>query len=145
MKKNIKRRWIHALISGKYLQGRNSLKTYDPKSRRSRFCCLGVLCDLYAKEKNVAWSVETNSHPFWASTWYRLYFFLGEPGTLTKEVSVWAGIADEEASIHTLQNTMKYRHNKCVLTLHVPDSLIDANDDYKYNFAQIAELIRRFF
>lgn len=36
------RRWIAALRSGKYKQGRHYLR-----SKTDHFCCLGVLCDLY--------------------------------------------------------------------------------------------------
>lgn len=38
------REWVEALRSGKYLQGRKSLRTGD------KFCCLGVACDVAAKE-----------------------------------------------------------------------------------------------
>jgi hypothetical protein len=37
-------RWVAALRSGEYQQGRFFLKSLD------RFCCLGVACDIYAKE-----------------------------------------------------------------------------------------------
>ena len=43
MRPAIKAKWIKALISGKYRQGKNALK------RGTRFCCLGVLCDIYLK------------------------------------------------------------------------------------------------
>ncbi len=36
-----RRRWIDALRSGKYTQGRNRLKNND-----NSFCCLGVACDI---------------------------------------------------------------------------------------------------
>jgi hypothetical protein len=38
--KKIARRWVKALLSGKYKQGRGALKL------DGRFCCLGVLCDI---------------------------------------------------------------------------------------------------
>ena len=38
-------KWIDALESGEYQQGRGKLRTKDNK-----FCCLGVLCDLAVKE-----------------------------------------------------------------------------------------------
>ena len=37
-------KWLEALRSGEYIQGRDRLRLGD------RFCCLGVACDLYAKE-----------------------------------------------------------------------------------------------
>lgn len=41
MNKEIKDRWIAALRSGDYKQGKDQLRNFD-----NRFCCLGVLCDL---------------------------------------------------------------------------------------------------
>lgn len=47
MKRRIKRDWIRALKSGEYKQGKERLR------RAGRYCCLGVLCDLYAKERGI--------------------------------------------------------------------------------------------
>jgi hypothetical protein len=41
----VKGLWTSALRSGQYKQGKECLRDEDDK-----FCCLGVLCDLYAKE-----------------------------------------------------------------------------------------------
>lgn len=49
MNKEIKKRWVEALRSGKYIQGQNYLLSNDT------YCCLGVLCDLYVKEHNICW------------------------------------------------------------------------------------------
>ena len=40
MNKEIKKKWVNALVSGKYKQGTNRLRTGDS------YCCLGVLCDI---------------------------------------------------------------------------------------------------
>lgn len=44
MDARIKKLWVAALRSGNYKQGRGKLRM------DSSFCCLGVLCDLHAKE-----------------------------------------------------------------------------------------------
>lgn len=49
MRKDIKAKWIKALRSGKYAQGKGQLHTGD------KFCCLGVLCDLHAKATGQTW------------------------------------------------------------------------------------------
>ena len=49
MKPEIKQKWINALRSGEYEQGRKSLRD------RNKYCCLGVLCDLHAKETGNKW------------------------------------------------------------------------------------------
>jgi hypothetical protein len=46
MKKDIAKLWTKALRSGKYKQGKHTLRNHD-----NSFCCLGVLCDLYNKEQ----------------------------------------------------------------------------------------------
>lgn len=51
MNPEVKDKWLTALRSGKYEQGKQRLQTADGK-----FCCLGVLCDLYAKETGTKWT-----------------------------------------------------------------------------------------
>jgi hypothetical protein len=50
MNPQIKQKWVDALRSGEYQQGQYCLRTDN------KFCCLGVLCDLYGKENNVEWN-----------------------------------------------------------------------------------------
>lgn len=45
MKNENTKKWLKALRSGKYKQTQNKLRSVDNK-----FCCLGVLCDVYKKE-----------------------------------------------------------------------------------------------
>lgn len=44
-------RWITALLSGDYKQGKNFLNYVPENSNEHRFCCLGVLCELEGVEK----------------------------------------------------------------------------------------------
>lgn len=44
MNPKVKKEWVKALRSGKYIQGRFHLKKND------KYCCLGVLTDLYNKK-----------------------------------------------------------------------------------------------
>ena len=90
MNQQIKQQWIEALRSKQYEQTTAYLRT------ELGFCCLGVLCDLYAKEHDdVDWDDAGDVD----------YEFLNEIQTLPKEVEIWAGlshadpyyvIADEE-------------------------------------------------
>lgn len=82
MNSQIKQKWIDALKSGEYQQTSNNLRT------EQGYCCLGVLCDLYAKEKSdddVRWS-----------QYYDEYVFLGEDSILPGEVREWAGLSDND-------------------------------------------------
>jgi hypothetical protein len=60
--RKVMKRWIAALRSGKYKQGKNALRTHD------RFCCLGVLCDLNAKDGGAPWEApaKNNTSGFYA-------------------------------------------------------------------------------
>ncbi len=81
MDKIIKAKWVAALRSGVYVQGRNALR------KGNSFCCLGVLCDIYAAETN-------KGH------WDDVLFVTGEEenpvvdmDVLPFEVWKWAGIS----------------------------------------------------
>src|ERR1700722_6028206 len=54
MKSAFKARWIQALLSGDYKQGRVGLRDID-----NRFCCLGVACDLMDQS---AWDAQNPRH-----------------------------------------------------------------------------------
>lgn len=45
MDKNIKEKWITALRSGNFKQGRGALRS-QAEDGSERFCCLGVLCEV---------------------------------------------------------------------------------------------------
>ena len=51
MNKTLKEKWVNALRSGKYKQGKGRLRTcveatVDEPNPDWKYCCLGVLCDL---------------------------------------------------------------------------------------------------
>ena len=48
MNPDVKRKWVKALRSGKYKQTKECLRDNDG------YCCLGVLTQLYANEKHIA-------------------------------------------------------------------------------------------
>lgn len=74
MTPEIKQRWVAALRSGEYEQGRNFL------FRNGRHCCLGVLCDLYTKETGIAWNPTSTQ-------------------VLPVEVVRWSGVSDSNPGI----------------------------------------------
>lgn len=55
MNQEVKKKWLEALRSGQYRQAQEALRvdsiSPDGEGCISSFCCLGVLCDLYAKEQ----------------------------------------------------------------------------------------------
>lgn len=63
MDKQIKARWVEALRSGSYAQGRHTLR-----SPRDTYCCLGVLCDLAVRDGEGEWfdlATELQDGPHW--------------------------------------------------------------------------------
>jgi len=83
MKSEIKQRWIEALRSGDYEQGKEYLNNHN------RFCCLGVLCDLYSQDCNVDW--ETDPHKITT-----LKTLFNEQDYLPMPVTLWAGIVPKD-------------------------------------------------
>lgn len=77
MEPEIKKKWIEALLSGEYEQGQNILRTSNDK-----FCCLGVLCDLYVKEGKGAWERYSED-----------WMMGGEWSVLPSKVMDWAGLS----------------------------------------------------
>ena len=83
MNSQIKQQWVTALRSGEYTQTRWNLQT------EQGYCCLGVLCDLYAKETGTKWKVHTteDDEPF-------TYYSFDDCGScLPDSVEKWAGLA----------------------------------------------------
>lgn len=52
MNEELKARWVAALRSGKYRQGRGSLVSASVLGQLS-YCCLGVACEIFHKELDV--------------------------------------------------------------------------------------------
>lgn len=76
MNKEIKKRWIEALRSKQYQQGKYQLRTETQDYYGYYYCCLGVLTHLYAREKGCSWNEACD----------------GNKGYLPYNVRVWAGL-----------------------------------------------------
>ena len=80
LKAKIKDLWVKALRSGKYEQ-----TTYILNSGDNKFCCLGVLTDLYLKEKGLEWEFGLCSSEL-------ILNYKGESHSLHSDVMEWAGL-----------------------------------------------------
>jgi hypothetical protein len=97
MNRAIKQQWIKALRSGEYEQGIHALRSGD------RYCCLGVLCDLY--DSKLWFNVRDN------------YSYMNADDLLPDEVVNWAeldsdngvfiGDSGEKQDLSTLNDTGK--------------------------------------
>lgn len=84
MNKQVKKKWLAALRSGKYHQGQKLLK--QVQNKKPLYCCLGVLCDLYSKEHKNVWKPATKLDPANSESYIGEYFVLPE------KVMEWAGL-----------------------------------------------------
>lgn len=85
MKEEIKEKWVTALTSGEYAQGQRALNT------NNTFCCLGVLCDLYAKAHGMEWTPNEDFPDRFALEFPDIPFF-PKYGMPDSRVYEWAGI-----------------------------------------------------
>ena len=129
MNQDIKTRWLEALRSGRYKQGKGSLRTTD-----DQYCCLGVLCDLAVQDGIVEWEPHRDEGA-------DVYEIDGLLGSLSYEVRVWAGISDDAGRCEPVYLDIGER------TIFVGDSLIQLNDqtEIPFNFEQIADVIEEQF
>jgi len=128
MKKEIAKKWIKALRSGKYKQGKVYLKQLNSKNE-PRHCCLGVLCELYDQQmkKNHKKTLFTE-HMIDSETDAEFVSFNKHDGGLPKLVREWAGITSPLGEFINDKDRVEY--------------LADLNDDGK-KFSTIADIIEK--
>ena len=117
------KKWIEALRSGKYKQGLSRLHTVI--DGESKFCCLGVACDLYREEVGGGWAVLPY---FGRPSTSRVFFVNAETesfgGYLPPSVTKWLGLRYNDGT--TYENVT---------------ALPRLNDDDKLTFEEIADFI----
>jgi hypothetical protein len=121
MKKEIAEKWVEALRSGKFNQGRNYLKRTT--GEEATHCCLGVLCELHNElneetiEESSMWLGETGDKD-------SVHAFDGATGALSERVQKWSGIKSAIGSVGE-------------------DCLTTMNDDAENSFIEIADFIEK--
>jgi len=139
MKKEIMKRWVKALRSGKYKKGKGLLCQISGRTGVKSFCCLGVLSDIYKKEmkrdkKKDCSRLEENYVdakdgvvPYWNVEGI-------DAGTLPEAVAKWAGI--DTANPHwELGYINTQKHLLSDLNDGIPQS------EKSLSFVKIADLI----
>ena len=96
MKKEIANIWVKALRSGKYKQGVCALHTSDNK-----YCCLGVLCDLYDKDRKAKKkkSIKISNPRYNNNKGKYCYRYDNEYDFLPSNVRRWAGMKSKKGSL----------------------------------------------
>lgn len=94
MNPKVKAKWVAALRSGEYKQGTGQLRY------RNEFCCLGVLCNLHAKE-----------HPRIAAKQVDSTSYMKSSFLPPSRVAEWAGLDVDAAVKIGRQEAALYHHN----------------------------------
>lgn len=128
MNPEIKTKWVAALRSGEYRQGRNVLKQRHGDKDTPQYCCLGVLCEIAIAEgvKVEVGSVEGNAHGTEVITYDGAYELPPD------SVWLWAGMSDNNPSVDYSTEDDE----------EVSNVVAELNDD-GYSFEQIAEWIEK--
>lgn len=128
MDPEIKAKWLTALRSGEYMQGRGTLRIHtNDESDPDRFCCLGVLCDLAERAGAVTHQFGVSDENDETSTFYGVD---GASAYLPDEVITWA-------TINTDAVTMRWCFSD--------DRSLTHMNDTGSSFSEIADVIEREF
>jgi hypothetical protein len=120
LNQDIKRRWIAALRSGRYKQGRRKLNCNE-----EQFCCLGVLAEIAVEDGYLVKTPPVSG----GAVEYALASDASEPMVclINDELASWAGLAET---------------NPCVAHPKLGRrTLTSWNDSELLNFNEIADLI----
>lgn len=124
MNPEVKKKWVNALRSGKYKQTNGMLhNSYD-----NSYCCLGVLCDIYAKER------KKRAFDYSEFILGTENTGMGSTGLLPKIVVNWAGL--NQFAIYAEESSTDIRSGKS----HNAKTLANLNDS-GVSFEKIADII----
>lgn len=118
MNQVVKDKWVDALESDRYEQGRNALCNLE-----GQMCCLGVLVDLYAQDHNLPWQepMKVDGQGLEYKT------FQCHWGSLPDAVQKWAELVDALPAVEFNGHTQ---------------TLSTLNDQEELSFKEIAILIK---
>lgn len=120
MKARVKKKWLRALRSGRFLKGRGYL--VQTKKEQDFFCCLGVLTNLYVEEtgKGTVWDINDS--------------------VLAPEVQLWAGFRQaKDTHLKSVWDAQDPRCGKKRLS-----GWNDGNPGKPKSFHAIADLIEKY-
>lgn len=120
MDPSIKRRWVSALRSGSYHQGRNFLRLGND------YCCLGVLCDLHAQSYSQDWMLYGQRTTTQDGTPRQIFQYDGFDSVLPEQVVEWSGLDAQDPIV---------AHDEGLT------SITKLNDLKGLSFEEIADLI----
>lgn len=131
MNPEVKAKWVAALRSGKYDQGRGQLRSPD-----GYFCCLGVLCELAVAENvTTLIKVEQNNPDYLVGSHFDYYYGKTKNQEVPPiEVREWAGFIRNEIPDLRVDDEEAYGGESMT-------EIVTLNDEECYTFEQLADLI----
>jgi hypothetical protein len=130
MNKELIKRWVEALRSGKYQQGRLSLRNIS-----NQFCCLGVLCDIAKDELSLDWILKEEWSKYSIDNSYS-----NIPFSVDKLLNIDTGHLGV-ITIDTIRLSPEYG----VPLENRWTTLLELNDFYRLSFNQIADILEQQF
>jgi len=131
MNPGIKQKWLIALRSGEYKQGKFSLKSVV--NGEIRYCCLGVLCDIAVKEGVLNWKPDIATRSVSEDPNHK-YYELEDAYVaqlLPPKVKEWAHLESASPVISDPENSIYH-------------DLASANDSLNLSFNEIANEIEKY-
>jgi hypothetical protein len=124
MDKKIANMWIKALESGDYKQGKCALRNDN-----DCFCCLGVLCDLYDKDRKQKKkkSIKITNPKYNGNKNFACFQYGNQTDYLPTVVKEWAGMLSNKGWIGGINLS----------------GLNDGDYDKQYTFKDIAKFIKK--
>jgi len=153
MKQAVMKRWVDALRTGNYAQTREQLRAADAEGQpTNEFCCLGVLCDLYAKEHpDAKWFSKPEAEAAlklrisgcaFSTAAKKPDDVTASAGVLPDPVMRWAGLK-ENGGEFALPDSVRERDFGDDDGARGADGLAELNDAAQWNFKKIAVFIEK--
>jgi hypothetical protein len=123
MRTDIKKRWMDALRSGEYKQGKGCLARNC--SGEKEYCCLGVLCDIYMQDhpnETMTWEYDLDD----STNETKIGSLHGTEFVLPHKVQEWSGLGEAVPMVD-------YRYSHYMIS--------ELNDSHNMNFNKLADLI----
>lgn len=122
----VRKQWVDALRSGKYEQGRDTLR------KGNKFCCLGVLCDLAVKNEVIPEPMQEGDEHYYDGQW----------SGLPISVIRWAGMSEEFGSVNgMIEGYNAYAETGTIEIDGVRAGFLSDFNDRGLSFERIADLI----